>query len=83
MLLDTLEAIISGGVTCGQGRKDGTKEGIPLWFTRVAAYRDWINCISDGIIEGMTKRTIERRCDWNFAARGDQYPPKNLMDFSS
>ena len=81
--LDTIEGIVSGGVgQCGKGRKDGTKEGVPRWNTRVAVYRDWINCIHDGIMEKKTKKATENLCNWKFAVRGDQFPPKNMMNFT-
>ena len=80
--LDTLEGIVSGGVgKCGKARKDGIKEGVPKWSTRVASYKDWINCIINNIIEKKTKKAIETLCNWNFAARGDQFPPKNQVNF--
>ena len=80
---DTIEGIVSGGVgECAKGRKDGTKEGVPRWNTRVAVYRDWINCIHDGIMEKKTKKATENLCNWKFAVRGDQFPPKNMMNFT-
>ena len=86
----TLEGIVSGGVgECTKGIKEETRKnlsldgitGMPRWFTRVAAYRDWIDCISDGIMKRKNKKAIEKLCNWNFAAQGDQSPPDNLLEF--
>jgi serine protease 27 len=50
----TLVGIVSGGLGCGNG--------VPNWYTRVAFYRDWINCVVERSREAKSAIEVESAC---------------------
>merc|ERR1712233_186343 len=51
----TLIGIISGGIGCG--------EGYPSWYTKVAYYKDWIDCvIENSILYDNNQKKVEETC---------------------
>ncbi len=49
--LKTLEGIVSGGLGCGKNT--------PSWYTKVAPYRAWINCVMKQVKKGNSKEKVE------------------------
>merc|ERR1719209_1284999 len=65
----TLIGIVSGGIGCGRG--------IPGWYTKVAFYSKWVQCIVE------TSRTITKKVDVEKACVDATIQPKRCQEIES
>jgi len=59
---DTLIGIISGGIGCG--------EGYPSWYTKVAFYKNWIDCVIEkSSMLNNNHKKVEEECKGEVSAK--------------